>query len=575
MIKTLARLYYQKSRNTIRFAPTKTKVTYGISGLFVGIFIIFLSAMIASSATVLPDEFLSLTFSYLFAMLIGFVILLGVPQVFNDMYSSQELEHLFTLPIPTRNIFWVKFGQSFVAVPGFIWVVAVIFLTVYGIFAKASLIFFPISYLTTLAIILIGMAFAYLLNLILVQIIPAHRAKELMTAMSAFAGIFAYLSFQLPSLFMAETDSNELLATLPELPKWLPLTWAADSIAYAKNGSFSFSLPFILIVLLAIALLFLATLLVERGFRTGWVRLSEGSGRKKSRKKTQGKARNKLSHPIIQIGIKEWLSVKRDFREWITFLPIVFFMFFPLVSLIGNKEVLEAIVAEPQITWSVMLGLFIFLYTILGSTFAATTIGREGESFYLLRVLPINSWHLALGKFWISLLLPVGLLATLQIIFGVLLNWSLSQILIGIIVITIFGTGVTGIGLAFGTIGSRFNRDIPQQRLKVGVSFILMIVTFIYMSIATIPITMSFIPLEAIVIEEGWDTNSGGMLGFFTVILNWKSNNQLLVKAIGSMLFLFITLGTAWFTLFFSTIKISKGIEIEIVSNVKSKRNKL
>lgn len=565
MTKTLSKLYWQMAKNTFRHAPSKTKGTYILSGITVAIVIIIFGSFVGNAAARLPESFISIMFSYIFASVLGIVILIGVPQVFKDLYSSNELAHLFTLPIPTRNIFWVKYAQSFVAVPGFFWLISIILLTIYGFAVKAPLLFFPVSYLSVLAVILIGMAVAYLINLIMVQIIPAHRAKELMTVMSALAGLFGYLSFQLPNYFMTGQEGDDLFSSLPSMPKWLPLTWGADAIAKANLGELSFIVPLILIILLAIVLVLLATTLVEKGFRTGWIRLNEGSRQKKKHQRV--KLQNKLFHPIVFIGIKEWRSIQRDMREWVSFLPFLFIMVFPLFSMMGEREGMQAIIAEPIISWSAAQGMFLFMLNFFGSSFASTTIGREANAIHLIRVLPINGWQLALGKFWISWFIPVCLLAIIEIGLGIFLHWSITYIVLGIVVMAWYGLGLAGLGLWLGTIGARHNPDNPQQRLKVGVSFVLMFATLIYLGLATLPILVTFFPIEEIVENEGGGT--GGLLGILAVIAQWKMNHLLLVKAIGVIFSLFVVLGTTWFTLFLSAIKIDKGVDIDVVNKGK------
>src|SRR5699024_12458092 len=54
--------------------------------------------------------------SYGSLILIGALILLGLPYVFKNLYASADLELLFTMPIPTRIVFWVKYSQSFLQV---------------------------------------------------------------------------------------------------------------------------------------------------------------------------------------------------------------------------------------------------------------------------------------------------------------------------------------------------------------------------------------------------------------------------------------------------------------------------
>lgn len=562
MTRTLLKMYWQMARNTFRYAPSKTKGAYIFSGIAVTLILIFFSVFVGGAAARLPDPFIHVVFSYAFAMMLGMVILIGVPQVFKDLYGANELEHLFTLPIPTKNIFWVKYMQSFIAVPGFLWFISIILLTVYGFAAKASPLFFPVAYLAVLAVILIGMAIAYLLNLIMVQIIPAHRAKELMTVMSALAGLFGYLSFQLPSLFMESQEGEFSYSHLPEMPKWFPLTWGATAIAKAKVTDFSFIVPLFLLIFVATILILMATTLVERGFRTGWIRLNEGRRKKKKRRGT--KLHNRLFQPIIFIGIKEWRTIQRDMREWLTFLPFLFIILFPFFSLIVNEEARQEITATPLFSWGIAQIMLLFMLSFLGSSFASTTIGREAKAIQLLRVLPISGWQLALGKFWISWLIPTSIIAFFEIGFGLFLHWPVTYILLGITAIALLGLGLTGISLWFGTIGARHNPDNPHQRLKVGVSFILMFVSFIYMGLAISPISLTFIPVEAILETE--DVGAGEVLGILAVIARWKLNNHLLVQSIGIVFTLLITVGTAWFTLFLSAIKIDKGINIDMVN---------
>lgn len=130
----------------------------------------------------------------------------------------------------------------------------------------------------------IGLSIAYLLNLVVIQLIPARRANELMTAMTFLSGLFVYLIFMLPQISNNRSLSESLMAGLPVLPDWVPVSWGSDALIQAANGSMSFFLPMILLILFAGVLILLTTTLVEKGFRTGWVRLSEGSGKKKKRK---------------------------------------------------------------------------------------------------------------------------------------------------------------------------------------------------------------------------------------------------------------------------------------------------
>src|SRR5699024_3038259 len=182
---------------------------------------------------------------------------------------------------PTRKIFWVKYLQSLLGVPLFCFVFLLVPLVVYGIADGANILFYPVLIMTLIAVIAIGLSIAYLFNLGLIQIIPASRANEFMTVMSALSGLFVYFLLMIPRFANDSSLLDLLLAGVTLFPKWVPVTWGSDTITAAARGSMDFLLPLVLLLVFSIVLVLLASSLVEKGFRTGWIRLSEGGTKKK------------------------------------------------------------------------------------------------------------------------------------------------------------------------------------------------------------------------------------------------------------------------------------------------------
>src|SRR5690625_1145959 len=185
------------------------------------------------------------------------------------------------MPIPTRNSFWMTYLLSYIGIPLLAYVFFVIPLFVYGIVTGASSLYYPVMLVTLLAVTIIGLSIAYLFNLVLIQLVPSNRANEFMTVMSFLSGIFVYVLFMLPNLTNEKPLQEVLVSGVPLLPKWVPVSWGSTELVEANQGSIGFLLPFILFLLLAVCSIILTTSLVEKGFRTGWIRLSEGGGEKK------------------------------------------------------------------------------------------------------------------------------------------------------------------------------------------------------------------------------------------------------------------------------------------------------
>lgn len=563
MTKKLLLLFWQMGKTQIRTAPDSTKVAIILSSV-VGFFVtVLLCTGIAAVAYATPKESLSPIFAYVFSGLLAFNILFGVPQVFKNLYGTNDLAFLFTLPINTRSIYWVKFIQSFIGVPGILWIFSIILLTVFGIAGQAGGVFFPVAYIVSLLITLIGMSIAYLMNLILIQIIPVHRAKELMTVMSALAGIIVYVLFQLPNLLVRNHVDENIINEMPQMPKWIPLEWGGRSLSESFIGTYGFIIPMFILLIFTVFILFLSSSLVEKGFRTGWIKMNEGSRPKKKRKGT--KVTSKLHHPIIAIGLKEGKSIQRDMREWVTFLPFIFFMFFPVITLFNEEGSLEFIINHPDVSWSIAQATFLFMFTFLTAGFSSASIAREAYSIHLLRVLPLTGWKIALGKFWMNWLIPVLILAVLEIAGGIFLKWGLLDIVFGIIVLAILSIGITGIGLWLGSIGAKYNPNNPQNRLETGVSFLLMFLSFVYLFIAALPSALILIPTDALLIFQQGDRPTG-IVGLFVSLLEWKAEHKTILTITSGLLTLLISIGVAFFTLYLSARKIDKGLTITFVS---------
>ncbi|WP_339285719.1 hypothetical protein [Oceanobacillus sp. FSL K6-3682] len=574
MMKKLIKNQQRIFVNTLKSQDLKNYFAYLVIFAVLAVLLFLFSQTIWRIAGSLTEPMLAGIFSYSMLMIIGMVILIGMPQVFKHMYSATDLEFLFTFPIKTRHIFLMKYIQSFIGTPLFAVFFFLIPFTAYGVASGASFLYYFVLLLVLLATSIIGLSIAYLLNLIVIQIVPASRANEFMTAMSFLSGLFVYLIFMLPQISSGRSLTDSLMAGLPVLPDWVPVSWGSDAIISAANGSMGFFLPMILFILLTAVPVLLTTMLVEKGFRTGWIRMSEGSRKKKKRKPKKERAQG-VSHPVIAIGKKEWLSIKRDMREWMAFLPLAFFIVFPLIGFISGDVSLSELRGFNEISWPIAQGFFLFIYALFNGQLAASAIAREGLSAWVLRILPLSGRDIALGKLWISWLLPLIILTILECIVGILLGWAWWQFIAGILLKAGITIGISATGIWIGTIGARYNPGNPQQRLTFGTSMILLLLAYVYLAILSIPYALMLIPDEAapLVVEMG--NNSSGFFGFvlslFGVLLTWKASYPVIVTGLGLLLMFLLSIGVAWLFLYVSAKRINRGVTIDIVSGTSGK----
>src|SRR5690625_6236720 len=103
MMKILIKNEAKQLWNSLRTEKKSHIVSYlaAMIGLLFFLGVLTQAAWAMSSSITEPVFAGILTYGCL--LIVGMIILMGVPQVFKDMYSTTDLEHLFTLPIKTRS----------------------------------------------------------------------------------------------------------------------------------------------------------------------------------------------------------------------------------------------------------------------------------------------------------------------------------------------------------------------------------------------------------------------------------------------------------------------------------------
>lgn len=572
MIKTLLNNQKKIFINTLKTQRNSNYVSYVFSFLVIGVLLYFLTVGVWRFSDQVTEPMLNGLLSYGFLIITVLIVLLGTPQVFKHLYAATDLGLLFTLPIPTRHIFWVKYLQSFIGVPFFCMLFFAVPVVTYGIATGVHILFYPVVMFVLLASVLIGLSLAYLFNLLLIQIVPASKANEMMTVMGMLAGLFGYLMYMIPNLATGGDLMGYLLSGLPLFPAWMPMRWASETLVHAMHGSFHFLLPFALFMILALFCIILTASLVEKGFRTGWIRLSEGASKKK--KGAKGKATHKVHHPVVAIAKKELLAVKRDMREWFIFMPLIFFIIFPIIGFFSSGITLGEIRGFHEISWPIAQAFLLFVFALLNGQLAASSISREGKSVWLLRTLPLSGKQIAYGKLLISWLMPLILLTIFEIIVGVVLGWTLLQFIMGIVVKAFVSVGISAIGLCLGTIGAKYNPSNPQQRLNFGTAMLLMILSYVYLFIALIPYVILLVPTDALEFVTEISQGSGfwALVGsMFAVLLTWKAAYPGLILMLSVVVMVLFSLGIAALLTLVSARRIEKGIDIDIVNESSGK----
>jgi len=492
------------------------------------------------------------------------LLLYGIPSIFNTLFGSRDVELLFTLPIPTRSIYLTKFGQSLATIGLLAIVVSLAPMIGFGAGANVGWLYYLVLPLAVATAVLGAIAICSLACLLLVQLVPVSRIKEGLTALYVLSGLLPVGIWRaLPQL------GTHRFEQLPLMPVWTPMRWGGSALSRAAHDEVLAFVPLLGLLALAIGLLAISTTLVERGFRLGWIQLSQGEQRRKRAGKTPAIAsKGRLPGPLIVIGLKELRTLQRDIREWTQVVPSLVFFGFAIFRVLDSNS-LSLLRSNSRGVWLLAQAALVGMVASSAMTLAAPALAREGPGLWLLRSLPISSWKLTLGKFWVYWLIPATLVMLAEIGVGIAFGWNPGWIAIGLVVVSIILSGAVAIGICLGTYGARYDPDHPARRLERGLMLALLVIEFLYLLVAMVPAGATLLPtsLQPALAEEA--SRQGGMLHVILqaahFIVSQKASHGALVDAAGWTWLWLFGLGVTALMLSITAQRIESGVQIEIV----------
>jgi ABC-2 type transport system permease protein len=351
----------------------------------------------------------------LFAMLIFSCMVSAVSAIF----LSQDNEIVFSSPLPHQKLYFMRFTTTFFYTS---WMMILFSFPVFSAFGQvfsAGQLFWPFLICATFSTALTAVGFSLALTIILVNIFPARRTKDIVFYLSLCFALFIYAMFRLmrpeelanPEKFAHFVDYLSSISG-PAGP-YVPGGWAADFlITYLLDREVDWLLAGLLLTTPP-SLYFLGEAIMGKLFFSGYTKAQESFGGYR-RFKT---SKVRISSPLRWIMRKEAKTFLRDSTEWsqlfmIGALVAVYlynFKVLPLDRSFWKEEYLTNLISFLNI------GLITFVITSLSARFVFPSIGAEGGSFFVIRASPLSMEKFLLQKY-VCYCIPFSLLAFLLVI---------------------------------------------------------------------------------------------------------------------------------------------------------------
>lgn len=438
---------------------------------------------VAARSPGLPSDPAPLLAAVPSAILLAALLLLvfsSFGSLLSSLFLSGDMDMLLVAPVPMRAVFVVKFFGGLVT--QYIILLALLgpVLVGYGQGMGYGALYQLCATLALLLVPLLPAGLGALLVMAVVRVLPARRARELVSVIGGLFGISFYLLSQLsPQIAPRVAGPESLQALLLTDFPLLPSAWAGRALVAAGEGDgLTLAVFGGLFLLSSLGVFGGCLVLAERLYYAGWSNLAAEGGKlrpKRERPDTGGETRSRLAPlsrllpaPSRAILLKDLRLFRRDLRNLQSLIfPFVFAGIWTYQILSGGRR---GPVADDLPAWAAQLqdlaavGIAFFVCLSLSSALAGTGISREGKGFWLLKLAPVAPWRILLGKFALAFL-PFPVVGTLfLVVLALARGIGPVALLEQWLLLLLGGIGCAAFGMGLGAAFPRLDWEKPTDQ---------------------------------------------------------------------------------------------------------------
>ena len=462
-----------------------------LAALFSGSY--WLTAQLAGYAE-FGDYLLRLGLSWLFLTFLAFLAFSGIVTALSTFFLADDMRLLLASPIASRSLFYARFVRTVGQASWMVVIFTVPILMGIGVGHCAPPAFYLTALVTVAPFSVIPVAAGTSCTLLVVNVFPARRARDLLMLMGLVfaAGLVLVLRFLRPEqLIRIESlpDITDFFKTLQSpITPMLPSFWAGEALYASLQGGTDF-LHHVALWSTAAAFTLMLGAAMDRWHFAGYSRSQEAP-----------RARfNRL--PAVDIvlsllplnGVRRHLLLKdvkvflRDVSQWVQLLPLLALVMLYLYNFqaldLGRVPYMSAFVKS--VYAFVNLGMAGFVLATVAVRFVFPAVSAEGAAFWFIRTSPVSMHDFLWSKFWTALV-PV-------LLFTEALTISANELLgvIGFLkIVAAFGIvlltfALVGLAVGLGARYPRFGADANQAAGSYGgVMFMILAVMLVIVVIA-------------------------------------------------------------------------------------------
>jgi ABC-2 type transport system permease protein len=403
---------------------------------------------------------------------LSILLLSNIITALSTFFLAKDLDLLVAAPISRSRLYAAKLAETVVHSSWMVALLALPIFTAYGIVYGGGFLFPVVALAAFVPYLIIPAVVGVAFTLVLVNIFPARRTRELLglVATGAVVVVLVILRFLRPERLAQPEGFKDLVDYLAVLrtptSPFLPSEWTASII---MNWLLRIADPWPIAKLWLAAPLavLLGALLHRRLYHLGFSKAQEGAERK-VRRSMRGPVAGilaPLSPSKREFILKDLRLFFRDNTQWsqlilLAVLLLVYVFNIKSLPLHSGEQVPFRLITMISF---LNLGLAGFVLAAVAARFIFPGISLEGRQMWLLRSSPLNPSAMLWSKYWIGTV-PLLVLALLITVFT---NWLLHasgfMMVVAVGTIVLYTLAASALALSFGAIYPQFGSENAAQ----------------------------------------------------------------------------------------------------------------
>jgi ABC-2 type transport system permease protein len=453
---------------------------------------------------------------------LGLLLLSNVITALSTFFLARDLDLLVGTPVDWLAVYGAKLTETLVNSSWMVVLMAFPIFTAYGIAYDGGWWYPLVALAGVIPFLVIPAALGAALTLLLVNIFPARRTRDILSVITVLAAGGVILAFRLlrperlarPEGFRSLVDFLAVLRT-PTSP-WLPSDWVQTGVLgwlrYEPD-----MLPFYLLWSTAAALVVIGAMLHRSLYAAGFSKSQEGAGHTsaRGRKKTTSAMMQFFPATRRELVLKEIRVFFRDTTQWsqlILLVVLVIVYIFNIRFLPLRGEGITFFLANIVPFLNLILAGFVL--ASIAARFIFPSVSLEGRTWWLLKASPLSMCDLLWAKFWVGTLPLLVLAIAIVLTTDILLQVTEFMTAVSIGTITLLTFAISGLAIGAGTIFPQFDTENAAQ---IPTSFGGLIFMMTAVTLIGIVIVLEARPVYAYLSARAFGTQpeaTGMLLGF-------------------------------------------------------------